>query len=52
MSQGFEALIELQELQELEITSQLRSVLDSQGLIGKVYAESNMTFYKILNNLC
>ncbi|MEC8335068.1 MAG: tetratricopeptide repeat protein [Actinomycetota bacterium] len=42
-----EALIELQELQELEITSQLRSVLDSQGLIGKVYAESK---YDLLQN--
>jgi len=42
-----EALIELQELQELEITSQLRSVLDSQGLIGKVYAESK---YDLLEN--
>ena len=35
-----EALIELQELQQLEVTSQLRNVLDSQGLIGKVYAEA------------
>ena len=42
-----EALIELKELQELEITSQLRSVLDSQGLIGKVYAESK---YDLLQN--
>ena len=42
-----EALIELQELQQLEITSQLRSVLDSQGLIGKVYAEAK---YDLLQN--
>ena len=35
-----EALIELQELQQLEVTPQLRNVLDSQGLIGKVYAEA------------
>ena len=35
-----EALIELQELQQLEVTSQMRNVLDSQGLIGKVYAEA------------
>ena len=42
-----EALIELQELQQLEITSQLRNVLDSQGLVGKVYAEAK---YDLLQN--
>jgi len=42
-----EALIELKELQQLEITSQLRSVLDSQGLVGKVYAEAK---YDLLQN--
>ncbi|GIS55659.1 MAG: hypothetical protein Ct9H90mP30_3440 [Actinomycetota bacterium] len=30
-----EALAELQQLQQLEITSQLQNVLDSQGLVGK-----------------
>ena len=42
-----EALIELQELQQLEITSQLQNVLDSQGLVGKVYAEAK---YDLLQN--
>ena len=35
-----EALIQVKELQQLEITPQLQNVLDSQGLIGKVYAEA------------
>ena len=42
-----EALAELQELQQLEITSQLQNVLDSQGLVGKVYAEAK---YDLLQN--
>ena len=35
-----EALSQLKELKEIEVTPQLQSVLDSQGLIGKVYAEA------------
>ena len=42
-----EALAELQQLQQLEITSQLQNVLDSQGLVGKVYAEAK---YDLLQN--
>ena len=35
-----EALSQLKELKEIEVAPQLQSVLDSQGLIGKVYAEA------------
>ena len=42
-----EARAELQQLQQLEITSQLQNVLDSQGLVGKVYAEAK---YDLLQN--
>ena len=35
-----EALSQLKELNEIEVAPQLQSVLDSQGLIGKVYAEA------------
>jgi len=43
-----EALIQIKELQQLEITPQLQNVLDSQGLIGKVYAEAK---YDLLQSI-
>ena len=43
-----EALIQVKELQQLEITPQLQNVLDSQGLIGKVYAEAK---YDLLQSI-